>query len=448
MRPLFYINILLFTLFTRINSAENVIETDWDATLTKLSSQLAIWNSKNINTYVYSQQRWACECLECTTVKQYVTVINDVVFNIEYSQINNWANCSTPYIWDYQTINDWFSYAIQNANSSRNRCGTNGKSLYCDDVSFEITYDDTYGFPIQIVIDRAAMAYDGGSGIDFDCFDGYKNGMKLGTANTTQCDYESDIDFKNMSNIISTTSEISTTTEPSLPYNCHQCLTLNDGCNDCECSYEGYIACTEMACLDSKDNLIEYEEKTCKQCIEDELYWLVSPKCDIDVYDCDGNGVSVTCVNDEYVSTCRCPTGYSFHKASNGDKGCILTDNCPFRVGGQLTAISDDILFSYTTESDNGCGYDYKICQWDNECEDGFECILADDPYDSDNCIKLYCDLDVDCNKINCSEDCLGSGFGICTPDEQDIVQPVSRSSVDNIHVVMVLSIISFFIYI
>ena len=438
----FCLNILLLfvAIIFNVNLAFQSIDTDWTEVLTKLDTQYALWQSYNIDTYVYSQQRWGCECVPCTTIKQFVTVIGGDITKIEYSQVNNFENCSIPkdlmYV-ENKTIDDWFKYSIEHANSSYYRCGNNdgegeGEGLYCDDVSFEILYDDTYAFPIQIVIDRMAMAYDGGIGWDFTCFDGYyQYGNTLNTINTTSCNYTTDI------NIISFMNG-------SLPDECHNCLVLNDGCNDCQCSFDGYIFCTLMACFDTKTGeLIEYQDKTCVKCIEDELYWLTDTCNNVNIYTCDSIFVDIDCVPGN-ISACKCPFGYSYHEALNGDKGCILTSNCPISLGEQLNEISDEILFSYPTQNNNQfCGYEYQICQWDRDCADGFECILADYPYDIDKCAKLFCYLDADCNKYDCLDDCLGAGFGVCTP-EQNVVSPPSQSSIVKSYATIVLFLIYF----
>ena len=428
----FYLNILLLlAILLNVNLALESINTDWTAVLTKLDTQYALWQSFNIDTYVYSQQRWGCECVRCSTEKQFVTVIGGDISKIEYPQ-DNFENCSIPQDLRYiqnKTIDDWFKYSIEQANASYYRCGNGDEvTLDCGDVSFEILYDDTYAFPIQIVIDRAAMAYDGGVGWDFTCFDGYQNGNTLNTVNTTSCDYTLDIPFTN----------------GSLPAECHNCMVLNDGCNDCQCSFNGYISCTLKACFDTKTGeSIEYEDKTCVECIEDALYWLTDT-CNHVIYTCDSIFVDIDCVPGN-VSACKCPAGYSYHEALNGDKGCILTSSCPTSSGEQLNEISDEILFAYPTQNNHQCGYDYQICQWDRDCADGFECILADNPYDTDKCVKLFCYLDVDCNKYDCLDDCLGAGFGVCTP-EQNVVSPPSQSSTVKSYAIIVL-FITYFLY-
>eukprot|EP00485_Elphidium_margaritaceum_P008729 CAMPEP_0202702918 /NCGR_PEP_ID=MMETSP1385-20130828/15835_1 /ASSEMBLY_ACC=CAM_ASM_000861 /TAXON_ID=933848 /ORGANISM="Elphidium margaritaceum" /LENGTH=150 /DNA_ID=CAMNT_0049360665 /DNA_START=1 /DNA_END=449 /DNA_ORIENTATION=+ len=149
-------------------------------------------------------------------------------------------DCNAPSEFDYKTIDDWFDYIINITLQKQEWCSTD-VGTNCADASVELTYDEIFGYITEVVVDRAAMAYDGGWSFTFDCLDVYQNGQNMNRS----CNYTA--------NINTTVSSIS----------CNNCALLYDGCNNCVCSSDGSVACDSQWC----NELAYYAEYTCNECV-------------------------------------------------------------------------------------------------------------------------------------------------------------------------------------
>eukprot|EP00485_Elphidium_margaritaceum_P007996 CAMPEP_0202701990 /NCGR_PEP_ID=MMETSP1385-20130828/15036_1 /ASSEMBLY_ACC=CAM_ASM_000861 /TAXON_ID=933848 /ORGANISM="Elphidium margaritaceum" /LENGTH=120 /DNA_ID=CAMNT_0049359537 /DNA_START=273 /DNA_END=632 /DNA_ORIENTATION=+ len=110
-------------------------------------------------------------------------------------------------------MDEWLEYALNITMDKKAACG-NGTVSNCVDKSVEISYDASYGYITEIVIDRAAMSYDGGFSFTFACFDAYvSSGVKTNASNPRSCDYSAI--FTTSASPDTSTSESDTNVNPT-----------------------------------------------------------------------------------------------------------------------------------------------------------------------------------------------------------------------------------------
>ena len=112
-----FISQVILFLAINICQSTNIDTFDWEGTLEKVQQDRELWESQNINSYVYHFQMNAM-LPPCALAPKYVLVKNNEVTYVQYDELYLYENnldCDDIEInpSHFQTIDNWFELAIQ-----------------------------------------------------------------------------------------------------------------------------------------------------------------------------------------------------------------------------------------------------------------------------------------------------------------------------------------------